>query len=384
MSEPQSRGTSQNSLPAALPASPEPLHAATRPTPRTTTVLDTQRHPHPSATAARPDAPGSGPSCAVHSLAQIFIGLGLGVLLSACVNGVVPQKPDLAMPPAYDVEAQQALPPAELDHWWLLYGDAQLTALIERAQAQGLDTRNALAKLEEAQAVRASALPLFNPDRNLEASAEVRETEELEDDDGGTVVPVGGSTTVIGANRTRTASLTFPVSWEMDLFGRRAAVRRQSDADLAAARFEFEGARATLVADVARSLFQARGLSVQLEDARANARIQRELADLLTRRVERGLAAASEVDRIAADLSQADAQALNLESELKAARRSLLVLLGDGLAPVSELDVTADIGTVPAIPNTLPGDLLARRPDVRQADARLRASAGSVDRKSVV
>jgi len=333
-------------------------------------VLDTQRH-LPSTARPRDSAGGITAPLAL-------AGLGLGLLLSACVSGVVPQKPDLAMPPAYDVAAQRALPPAELDRWWLLYADAQLTALIERAQAQGLDTRNALAKLEEAQAVRASALPLFNPDRNLEASAEVRETEELDDENDGTVVPVGGSTTVIGASRTRTASLTFPVSWEMDLFGRRAAVRRQSDADLAAARFEYEGARATLVADVARSLFQARGLAVQLDDARANARIQRELVDLLTRRVERGLAAASEVDRIGADLSQADAQALDLESQLKAARRSLLVLLGEGLAPVSELEVTADIGTVPAIPNTLPGDLLARRPDVRQADARLRAAAGSV------
>ncbi len=332
--------------------------------------LDTKRHPPSSA------APGLGQRIGrAGRIAPCLLWvLGLG----ACVHGVVPETPELTLPPAYDAAAQENLPPAELDRWWLLYSDAQLTALIERAQAHGFDTRTALAKLQEAQAVRASALPFFIPDHPVEAKAEVRESKELQNNDDGAFVPVGGDTTVVGADRTRSASITFPVSWELDLFGRRAAVRRASDGDLLAARFEFEGARATLVADVARNLFQARGLAVQLDDARANARIQRELVDLLSRRVERGLAAASEADRVGADLAQADAQALDLEAELKATRRALLVLLGDGYDPVSELEVNPDIGTVPAIPSTLPGDLLARRPDVRQADARVRAAAGNV------
>lgn len=224
--------------------------------------------------------------------------------------------------------------------------------------------------------MRASALSRFDPQGAVQGSAELRQTEDLEDGDvgGGTAGSAGFTST----GRTRTAGLSFPVSWELDLFGRRAAARRAADADLAAARFEFEATHSTLVAELARSLFQARGLAVQLEDARAIAGIQKEVLDLVNRRVEHGLAAASEADRVAADVAQTDAQAEGVEGELKATRRALLVLLGDGLDPLSSLSVADDIGTVPVVPTTLPGDLLVRRPDVRQAEARICAAAGNV------
>ena len=279
------------------------------------------------------------------------------------------------MPRAYDALAQSTLPRAELDQWWLLYADEQLTALVERAQQTGFNAREALARLEEAQAVRASALSRFDLQGAVQGSAELRQTEDLDDSDSGSTVGSAGFT---NTGRTRTASLSFPVSWELDLFGRRAAVRRAADADLAAARFEHEAAFAALVAEVARSLFESRGLAVQLEDARAIAQIQTQVLDLLNRRVEHGLAAASETDRVAADVAQTDAQTADLEGQLKATRRALLVLLGDGLDPLSSLLVEAEIGPVPAIPETLPGDLLVRRPDVRRDEARIRAAAGNV------
>ena len=295
-------------------------------------------------------------------------GLGLAlVLLTACATGLHPRTPDFDFPASYDADAQSALPPAKLDQWWLLYADAQLTALVERARQQGFSARDALTRLEEAQAVRASALSPYWLRGDLQGSTDVQETRSLDDDNAADT-----------PERTRTANLSLPVSWELDLFGRRAAARRAADADLAGARFDYEAANAALVAEVARSLFTARGLAVQLDDARANARIQRQLLDLLNKRVERGLAASSQADRVAADVAQADAQALRLEADLKATRRTLLVLLGDGLDPLSALPVTADIGTVPAIPATVPGDLLMRRPDVRQAEARVRAAAGNV------
>ena len=75
--------------------------------------------------------------------------------------------------------------------------------------------------------------------------------------------PVGGT--------TDTETLNFNVSWEIDLFGRLAQERRAANADLAATRFDVEGARASLAANVADGLFQARGLAIQLEDAEANA-----------------------------------------------------------------------------------------------------------------
>ena len=281
----------------------------------------------------------------------------------------------MEMPLNYDAQAQETYPPAALDRWWLLYADTQLMALVERAQETGFSARESLARLDEAQAVRASALSRFDLQGAVQGNAELRQTEDL---DGGGGASTAGPTDFTNTGRTRTAGLSFPVSWELDLFGRRAAARRAADADLAAARFEFEAAHSALVAEVARSLFEARGLAAQLEDARVVAQIQTQVLDLVMRRVDHGLAASSEADRVAADVAQSDAQAVLLEGQLKATRRALLVLLGNGFDPLSTMLVEDDIGSVPVIPASLPGDLLARRPDVREAEARIRAAAGNV------
>src|SRR5437763_849260 len=51
----------------------------------------------------------------------------------------------------------------------------------------------------------------------------------------------------------------FNVSWEVDLFGRFLTARGTANADLAAARFDYEAARASLAANVADAYIQARG-----------------------------------------------------------------------------------------------------------------------------
>lgn len=283
-----------------------------------------------------------------------------------CATGMSPFRPSFDMPPAYDAAARSALAPAVLDRWWLLYDDPKLTSLVALARAQGFTAREAIARLEEARAIRAAALSRFWLQGNLQGSAEVTQSVDLDD-------PGSGD-----PETSTTANIVLPVSWELDLFGRRAATRRVAEADLAAARFDYEAANAAVAAEVARTLFQSRGLAVQLEDAEANVRIQRELLDVLEVRVERGLTARSQADRVAADVALAQAQVLALRAEIDAARRVLLVLVGEGLDPLATMPVAAEIGTVPPVPDTLPGDLLQRRPDVRQAEARLRAAAGRV------
>jgi NodT family efflux transporter outer membrane factor (OMF) lipoprotein len=309
------------------------------------------------------------------------LGLTLSLaLLTACASGVKPTQPDMAMPLAYAVQAQGVLAPAVLDKWWLLYSDAQLTALIERALRQGFTARESLARLHAAQAVRKGALLRFDPQGALRGNAESQRVINLGNTDTGEFAgsSLNGRDATSVTGTARTAGLSLPVSWELDLFGRRAVARRAADADLAAARFEHEAAHSALTAEVARTLFQARGLALQLENAKANARMQQQLGDLLNRRIERGLAASSEADRVAADVAQAEAQAADLSAALAATRRVLLVLLDDGLAPLAGLVVASDIGSAPVVPPTLPGDLLARRPDVRQAEARIRAAAGDM------
>ncbi|WP_256677833.1 efflux transporter outer membrane subunit [Pseudomonas sp. SJZ079] len=307
--------------------------------------------------------------------------LGISLLLGACATGAPPRSAYVALPPAYD-SALTAAPATSLNQWWTLYDDAQLTALTSRALAQGFSVREALARLQEARALRSVSLAKFDLQGDLQGNAEYRQTRDLESHN--TSIPAGlpaGLDLGPGVDRTsiaKTANLSLPVSWELDLFGRRGATQRSAEADVETARFEVEAARAAIAAEVARSLFQARGLHVQRDEARETLRIQQDLMALVTERARRGLTPSSEVDRVASDVAQAEAQAEDFNAALLAARRALLAVVGNGTDPLAELEVTPTLGEVPTMPATLPGDLLTRRPDVRKATAQIERAANQV------
>jgi multidrug efflux system outer membrane protein len=301
------------------------------------------------------------------------------LLVGGCATAPPIRQASVPLPQTYE-HAVTASPTLPLERWWMLYDDAQLHSLIHDALTRGFSVREAFARLDEARATRSSALSRFSIHGDAQATGEVRKTDNLSTSSLSIpgITDGGSLTSIFAPSTTKTAGASLPVSWEFDLFGRRTATRAAADADLAAARFNYEGVRALLAADVARGLFEARGLAAQLDDARATERIQSRLADVVRIRAERGLAATSEVDRVASELAQARAQTADLAGALDASRRALLVLIGSGTAPLESLAVTSRDVTVPDIPHSLPGDLLVRRPDVREANARLSAQTGNL------
>jgi outer membrane protein TolC len=111
------------------------------------------------------------------------------LLLIACVplagcttgretTGREPRAPDISLPGTFRADGSTSSA-AALDRWWRLYSDPQLTDLVERGLARSFDTRTALARLEEARALRAATLAQLGPQGGIEASGEVRHTEDL-------------------------------------------------------------------------------------------------------------------------------------------------------------------------------------------------------------
>ncbi|MDP3173426.1 MAG: TolC family protein [Phenylobacterium sp.] len=295
---------------------------------------------------------------------------GLAILTLAGCASV--REPTTTLPQTYEAPAGAATPAAGLDTWWTAFGDAQLDGLIDQALRASPDALSAAARLAEARAVAQTALAALLPNGSLQGQGRKTHTEQLS----GTVINIPGFST---NGDSESYSANFDVSWEIDLFGRLRSGRRAARGDVAAARFNYEGARASLAANVADTYFQARGLAIQFDEARETVRIQQALQNVADRRAQRGLGAISDADRVAGDLAQAQARAAGLEAELQAARRTLLVLVGRGAEPTANLPVIADLGAVPAVPATLPSELLARRPDVREAQARIASAAGRLD-----
>jgi outer membrane protein, multidrug efflux system len=276
---------------------------------------------------------------------------------------------DVRLPGAYEAPAGgAALAPESLDRWWLLFNDPQLTALEDEAARDAPDARTAAARVLEAKATKDSAVAGTLPTGNISGTIS-REHEVNLGGASNSLFPIGGT--------TDTEPLNFTVSWELDLFGRLATARKVANADLAAARFDIEGTRASLAASVADNYFQAKGLAIQLADARESERIEGQLQTIAQRRAALGLGAIVDADRVAGELAQARAEAVDLEAQIHIAQRELLILVGHGIDPTAAMPVEALAPTAPAPPAAIPGDLLARRPDVREAEAHLRSQAGT-------
>ncbi|MFO6446310.1 TolC family protein [Erythrobacter sp. NE805] len=309
-----------------------------------------------------------------------FAVLGAALLLAGCVSAGPIRPAEVAVPGAFEGE-RGALPAAALDRWWLAYEDPQLAGLIETALARGTDARAAAARLREARAIRRGALTDYGPQGNLQVGAQGQDTSILRGGDSGLGSAPGtpgqdDQNPFVQQGLVKSGNIGFDVSWEIDLFGRQGAARREADATLAAERFAFEASRASLAAQVADALFAARGLALELEDARVTLRIQQQLRATALTRAERGLSAETDVARIDADLAAAEAEVARLEAELQANARALLVLTGTPFEPTAALPLEPLLAALPATPDALPGELLARRPDVREAQARLAAAAG--------
>jgi NodT family efflux transporter outer membrane factor (OMF) lipoprotein len=289
--------------------------------------------------------------------------------LVACAGAGPVRAPDVSVPARFEAPpAAQAAAPATLDRWWILYGDPELQRLVERALVNAPDAKTANARLVEARAQRNANLRLAYPTGSLNGNASDTYNRVI----AGDLLNFPGFS---NSGSSQSYGLAFDVSWEVDLFGRVRQGRRLVESDYAANRFNIEGTRASLAASVADSLFAARGLAIQLADAQETARIRGELNSIASRRAERGLSPRSDVERTASDLAQAQAQATQAQADLQAARRQLLLLVGDGVAPLATLPIeAAPPGTPPAPPATVPGELLQRRPDVREAEMRLAAA----------
>jgi NodT family efflux transporter outer membrane factor (OMF) lipoprotein len=277
--------------------------------------------------------------------------------------------PAPALPASYGGEAAGALlAPAALDRWWLLFGDPVLDALEAESLRESPDALTAGARDMEARATRAARRAATFPSGSITGNASRQKAYAI-GAPSNDLNPTGGI--------TDSATGDFNVSWELDLFGRLATARRLADADAAEARFNVEGTRASLAAQVAEAYFQVRGLAIQLEDARQTARIRDDLLTVARRRADAGAGPPDDVDRAAGQLAQAEAQADDLAAQRDAARRDLLILVGRDLAAVDDPLAERTLPEVPASPAAIPADLLVRRPDVREAEYRLRAELGS-------
>jgi multidrug efflux system outer membrane protein len=162
-------------------------------------------------------------------------------------------------------------------------------------------------------------------------------------------------------------------SWEIDVWGR---IRRATEAARAEVLASEEGRRAvilSLVTDVANGYITLRGLDRQLEIARETERAYAETLRLFNLRHDYGTISRLEVSQIESQYEVAAQEIPRFEALVRQQENLLSLLLGHNPGPIPR-GRTIDELAVPAIPADLPSTLLARRPDIVEAEQTLVAA----------
>jgi NodT family efflux transporter outer membrane factor (OMF) lipoprotein len=267
----------------------------------------------------------------------------------------------------FEASASPALSSAPLPpHWWRLYSDPRLDALVEQALAANTDLRVAAANLERSEAAV----------QEVRAAAGVQTAVQ-----GG---PSLGRATTLGigpaAGVHAQIDAGISLSYEVDVVGR---IRRAIEAAAATAQAQaaaLDLARTTVAAGVVGAYTDACAAGAQIAVARQSLGLQRRSLALTERGVRGGVFAPLDAVRSRTLVAQLGATLPPLEADRRVALYRLAVLTGR--APT---DYPADLATCATFPSPvrpLPvGDgtaLIRRRPDIRQAERELAAATATI------
>jgi len=282
-------------------------------------------------------------------LCSVFTAL----TLTACAAPPA-QMQNLPTPPA----AWWAQPAEGVRADWALLQDSELQGLLDQATAANRDLAQSALRL--AQSLTQAQLGALR----LQPTAALSTTSSRPLDP---PLPELATTTSAGGS--------LAVSYELDLWGRLAALRAADAAQVRAAQTDLRAAQLLLRSRVAESYWQLAAAQQQTTLAREQLQLNRELLAAVRLRVREGRLLPIEIDRAAATLQQAEVRLADLQADA-AQQRLQLALLVDQPPP----------GPQPGQPR-LPGDLpprwqtgsdpaavLERRPDVQRARAQVDAA----------
>jgi multidrug efflux system outer membrane protein len=295
--------------------------------------------------------------------------------LGACTLEPHYARPQPAIPGTWPVGA--AYPPAQPGPLPALsyrdvFKDPHLLAILDRALANNQDLRAAMANVEIARAQyriqRSELLP------RIEATGGFTENHGPL-----TVGGASGTTTrLTNTSRTYTADVGF-TGFELDLFGRLRSLSHAAQEQYLATEAGARAARLTLVGDTASAYLTLAADRSLLAVAQDTQTASRKTVELTRARLSGGIAPRTDVRQAETLLDQASSDVAALTTQVAQDRNALELLVG---APVADADLPGAIesvdGLLAEVPAGLDSQILLRRPDVLEAEYRLKAANAQI------
>ena len=310
------------------------------------------------------------------SMLEFFLGmLTVFVLaLAGCTLAPKYHRPTAAYAPTWpqvpghseNPTVAAAVPAADIG-WREFFRDPRLQQLIEVALTNNLDLRVAMLNVDQTRALYHVQRDALIPTVDINANGKRQRTPFGFDGN-------GSSTTFNDFNVNLGVA-----SYELDLFGRVRSLKKQALETYFATEEARKSAQITLVAEVGAAYLTERELTEQLAVARETLKATRSSYDLTKRSYDAGVRSELDLDVAETQRQTARAAVAGYEQQLAQADDYLVLLIGRPLPG----DLPAPQPFNPEIclsdiPAGLPSDLIARRPDVLEAEHQLEAANANI------
>ncbi len=308
------------------------------------------------------------------------------LVVGGCAMGPDYQRPEVELPSSFGRAAPAAgalvpdtlpLPvhgtaqqpvtagPAELVDapWWQSFGDPQLDALIRIALDENKDLRIAALRVQQFQGsldvARSERLPRVGV-QALGGSQWLSENRQVR-------LPLGTDPT------GEEYSVALTLGWELDLWGRISRSNEAAAAELLSVEENRRALVASLVSQIASTYLQLLSVDREIELIGRIVDSRRESVRLLAAKLAGGRIGEQPLLSARVELAQLESGLAAKEREAATLEHALATLIGRAPGPVVR-GRRFDTLSLPAIPAGVPAQVIAQRPDVRQAEQDLVAN----------
>lgn len=313
--------------------------------------------------------------------------------LAGCVLGPDPKTLAVETPPAWSAADAAAADPQALAEWWRGFEDPELDSLVARTLAGNLDLQSASARIAQARAQRDAQFGGLFPSLSGTGSYKRYKIpdgikDQLGQSGQGSQQQGGQSGSGSGGQDKGISipgylniyQLGFDASWELDLWGGARRGIQAANASLAAQVYARRGAVVSVLAELGTQYGSLRGTQARIALAERNLAIGQQLLELTQDLAHHGFKSDIDVAQARGNLETTRASLPPLKAAAAQAIHAIAVLVG--VLPESletELGAPgAELHAPPSIPAGLPSQLLANRPDIRQADDQYVAATAQV------
>jgi multidrug efflux system outer membrane protein len=292
-------------------------------------------------------------------LAAAVISAAL-LIAAGCAVGPNYKRPSVVMPQGFrgatpDTPAGSSIVD---DRWPEVFRDSVLQRLVEEALANNLDLRMAAERIAEAQArlgiARADQLPSISGGASYS----------------GLQIP----SSFAGKSLLNGGGFSASAAWNLDFWG---MYRRQTEAaraELLASEWGQRTVRLTLMQDVAQAYFHLRSLDEQLKITQRTIDVRKDSVRLTELLEKHGASSLADVRQAEELLHGALANLPELRRQIASDENALSVLVGRNPGAIERGQPIALQPHPCEVPVGVPSQVLARRPDIQQAEAKLIAA----------